>query len=133
MKRASLSVFPPSAKTEPADLTDRLLDREVAGGQQPAEAKRARQPRRRGAGARRQSQAAPSAPPADEPQLAPAAKQASETLAEALRQAQSAAQALEQAARGAPARHHLGLRVRLDALAHHLRQVAEYAATLAGK
>jgi hypothetical protein len=51
-------------------------------------------------------------------------------LAEALHKARLAAAALDSAARQPPARYQLGVRVRLDALAHHVRQVAAFVAAL---
>jgi hypothetical protein len=116
MKRASLNVVPPPAKTEAPDLTDRLL----AGEAQPATAD-ASSPKRR-------PPAAPS--PALEPEANPKVLQEPDALAEALRQSQLAAEALDHAARQAPARYQLGVRVRLDALAHHVRQVAAFVAAL---
>ena len=136
MKRASLSVLPPAAKTEPADLTDRLLDREAATGQAPAEHGAESKPKRRAAktAAKRRATAAPAtaaqpSPPA-EPESVPTVIEASDVVGEALRQAEQAAQALDSAARVTPARFHLALRYRLDALAHHLRQVGEFVAAL---
>jgi hypothetical protein len=45
-----------------------------------------------------------------------------------MQQAHEAAQALRAAARGVPARYELALRYRLEALAHHVQQVAEFLA-----
>jgi hypothetical protein len=43
-----------------------------------------------------------------------------------VRAAQDASQALEDAAQAAPARYSVALRYRLEALAQHLRQVADF-------
>jgi hypothetical protein len=131
MKRASLNVVPPPAKTETTDLTDRLL----AGEAQPAAPDSGKPKRRRSA--RRAGPPATGAAPmpaapraAPEPQSEPRVLEATDSLAEALRQAKLAAEALDGAARQSPARYHLGVRVRVDALAHHLRQVAAFIAGL---
>jgi hypothetical protein len=47
-----------------------------------------------------------------------------------LLQAEGAASALETAARQAPARYEVALRYRLDSLAQHLRQVADFVGNL---
>ncbi len=130
MKRASLSVKPAPPKAAPADLTDRLLDREAERAAQPASP--APQPKRR-----RAPQARPAAPAGtNEPQAQPPVLEASApddgaSLHAALSQAAGAADALEAAARQAPARYEVALRYRLDALAHHLRQVADFVGSLA--
>jgi hypothetical protein len=49
-------------------------------------------------------------------------------IGHALGQAQAATEALRLAARSAPARYELALRYRLEALAHHVQQVAEFMA-----
>jgi hypothetical protein len=49
-------------------------------------------------------------------------------MAQALAQARAATEALQGAARAAPARYELALRYRLEALAHHVQQVAEFVA-----
>lgn len=133
MKRASLKVTAPSAANVPTDLTDRLLDREAE--RPPTPAKKARAPRA----------AKPSAPPAPTlpagPAIEPAAASAvpvvpaettpaADALTDALAQAQAAGRALEAAAQAAPARYSVALRYRLDALAQHVRQVAEFVARL---
>jgi hypothetical protein len=122
MKRASLNVVPPTAKTETTDLTDRLL----AGEARPAAA--GTKPKRRAAKRAPAAPAPEQARAATEPEPPTRVLETSDPLADALRQAQQAAEALDQAARQAPARYQLGVRVRLDALAHHVRQVAAFVA-----
>jgi hypothetical protein len=124
MKRASLSALPPRPPAEPADLTDRLLAREGLPADEPvtpsapvppAEALRPAQPP-----ARKRARPAKAAPAAAEP-ATPA-----DPLQHALAQAAAAEQALRDAGRAAPARYEVALRYRLDALAHHVQQVAEF-------
>lgn len=130
MKRASLKVTPAAAPPAPADLTDRLLDREAERPAAPAKPKRRAQPK-----AAPSPQAAPA--PAIEPE-APArvpvaasnAAPPPALLEAALAQAQAASQALEAATQAAPARYSVALRYRLEALAHHLRQVTDFVARL---
>jgi hypothetical protein len=135
MKRASLNNLPRSAKTEPSDLTDRLLDREAPPTAEAAQAGAARaKPRKSTGGTRRpRAKKAAAAAPGAEPEPAPKVIEASDALAEALRQTEAAALALDSAAQQAPARYHLALRYRLDALAHHLRQVTEFVAAVGRK
>jgi len=120
MKRASLKVVP-AAANEPTDLTDRLLDREAE--RTPAPAKRAAGP------AKRPAPPAPAIEPEASPPVLTAAEPtapAENSLAAALVQAQAASLALEAAAQDAPARYSVALRYRLEALALHLRQVADF-------
>ena len=122
MKRASLKVTPAAAPIEPTDLTDRWLDREA--GRTPAAAKRPTRP------------TGPKKPPAPVPLTAAAATEppaAANGLEAALTQAQIAALALEAAAQTAPARYSVALRYRLEALAQHLRQVADFVQRLTTK
>jgi hypothetical protein len=51
----------------------------------------------------------------------------------ALAQSGAALAALRQAASQSPARYDIALRFRLDALAHHLQQVAEFVALARGR
>jgi hypothetical protein len=63
------------------------------------------------------------------PIVAQAPPEASEPSLElALRQAEQAVTQLRGACRSAPARYELAVRYRLEALAHHLQQVAEFVA-----
>jgi hypothetical protein len=150
MKRARLASLPAGPKQEQADLTDRLLEREA--GTQPdrpkvaAEAAKSAKPKRRRktagtAGQGEANAAAEVAQPKREHELpaivlaelekpqreTPAARRGvSTSVEEALRQAEAAAQALRQAARSTPARFEVAQGYRLDALAHHIRQVAEF-------
>ena len=131
MKRASLSITPPAQKTEALDLTDRLLDRESSA--KPARAKTA--------AARPKAKPAPKASTPKRPRApkssssVPSVQSVAsvdtsvdpvDTVDQALAQSSEALAALTAAAHEAPARYHLALRYRLDALAHHLRQVAEF-------
>jgi hypothetical protein len=132
VKRASLSALPARPRAEPEDLTDRLLDREVASPAQapvPEEAAAAAPPTAT-------PEVAPTPAPkratrarvraAEQAQPAPEAGPAELSISAALQQASDAADALKQAARGEPARYELALRYRLEALAHHVQQVAEF-------
>jgi hypothetical protein len=121
MKRAALTVYPPTASAEPADLTDRLLAREA--GNLPAPATKRRGPPRASRAGRKTAPAEPAAA-----SLAPASDASS--LEVALAAADSATEALRQAGRDAPARYDVALRYRLDALAHHLQQVKEFVTSL---
>ena len=139
MKRASLSALPARPRPEPADLTDRLLEREAVA-EQPA----AGPSRQDGAptppGAVKtagRKRARPARPAAVAPKAASPSRRdgapgtaGGQPLApgtdDALRQAAEAAAALRQAARSAPARYELAVRYRLEALAHHVQQVAEF-------
>jgi hypothetical protein len=130
MKRASLSVRPAPSKIEPPDLTDRLLDREAHAPAAPARSSAATRPSPR-------KDLSDLKPPAasPEPESPPPVLEASTTdefasLDAVLKQAEGAAGALETAARAAPARYDVALRYRLDALAHHLRQVADFVGNL---
>jgi hypothetical protein len=128
MKRASLIVKAPARPAQPADLTDRLLDRETEGAS-PA-APRAARPRARAQVPTLAPAAEPSTPA---PVLEASPPDAGPALQSALEQAATAAAALDAAARQAPARYDVALRYRLEALGHHLRQVAEFMAQLAGR
>lgn len=145
MKRASLTTVPtPAKKTEPTDLTDRLLDREARPDAEPAAGAPARPRRSRKrapapaaaelAGALPDAIQAPAAvPPAASPEPSPVEPEPALTLAQALHQVEQAAEALRLAGQSAPARYEVAVRYRLDALGHHLRQVAEFVASLAHK
>jgi len=127
MKRASLKVTPAAAPPAPADLTDRLLDREAERPTTPAKPKRRAQPKAAAAPAPAIEPKAPAAVPVAA--TATAAPPAAPFEA-ALAQAQAASLALEAATQAAPARYSVALRYRLEALAHHLRQVSDFVARL---
>ncbi|MCC7361090.1 MAG: hypothetical protein IT317_16520 [Anaerolineales bacterium] len=134
MKRASLKASPLAAANSPTDLTDRLLDREAE--RPPAPAKTARTPRATSPNPP-PTPAAATRPPAIEPKpaaivptAASEAQPPADALGAALAQAQTASLALEAAAQAAPARYSVALRYRLEALAQHVRQVAEFVARL---
>jgi hypothetical protein len=130
MKRATLTAYPTTPPSEPADLTDRLLERE--DGQTAASARMS--PKRRRAQPRpRPALVEPGAEAPQVPAPETRASQASSSLEAALAGADSAADALRQASREAPARYDVALRYRLDALAHHLQQVKEFVASLAAR
>jgi len=131
MKRASLSVKPAPPKAAPADLTDRLLDRETSPvSEDDAPAPRPRR-RRRAEPARPAAPAGTFEPETKSPVLEASAPDDGANLEAVLNQAAGAAEALEAAARRAPARYEVALRYRLDALAHHVRQVADFVGSLA--
>lgn len=126
MKRASLSALPPRPPPEPADLTDRLLAREGLPAAEPGANAQAPVPTPAAAPkapARKRARPAKAASPA-----APGAASPTDPLQHALTQAQAAAEALRAAGRAAPARYEVALGYRLDALAHHVQQVAEFIA-----
>ena len=119
MKRATLTAYPSTPAAPPADLTDRLL----ASQPEAASAKLERKP----TAARRTNRK--SAAPVPEPSAsAPAAS----ALEDALAAVETASEALRQASQQAPARYDVALRFRLDALAHHLRQVREFVTAVCG-
>jgi hypothetical protein len=125
MKRATLSALPAVRQAEPADLTDRLLERErqpsqaEPGAGNPLLPETPRRRRRAPPAIKRPAKQAPA-------DLAPPAPQPTPSIHAALAAADAAAQALKDAGRSAPARYELALRYRLDALAHHLQQVREF-------
>lgn len=129
MKRAHLSV-PASAPAAPAaDLTDRLLDE--AKSERPlreaksVKRKAASRSEERGAkGEEREATSAPirSSVPSSVDHSVPSV----DSIDTALTQSRAAVQSLRLAADDLPARYNLGLRYRLDALAHHLAQIAEF-------
>ncbi len=146
-KRASLHVdkVPQTTSHAGSDVTDRLLDRESP----PAAAKSARTPPPPKAdtdSARDKSvrgkellpyvpyTTVPEPPPAPPPGPQPSAPNIAvfsnvpKPLAEAVAKTEAAITALQSAAHTAPAQYDLALRYRLDALAHHLEQVAEFVA-----
>jgi hypothetical protein len=133
MKRATLTTYPITPPSEPADLTDRLLQREDGASGAPVPRRR----RRRTQDSQTQpdinlaplSGALPPSAPAAASNTAPAASE----LEMALAAADSATESLRQAARQAPARYDVALHYRLDALAHHLQQVKEFVAALAAR
>ena len=136
MKRASLVAVPVAKKAATPDLTDRILARTPgARARPPAPRPRAKVTARASLPAPRpksppQSQSVPAPTPPD-PVRPPLSGSAS--WREALTQSQSAVEALVSAARSAPARYDLALRYRLDALAHHLKQVTEFLASVEEK
>ena len=133
MKRASLVVVPATKKAAAPDLTDRILARTPRRSHPPrrASAKRPAAAPKPKASAPLPTLLRPAPRPA--PAVTPRAAGRSTVLAAALAQTQAAVEALAQAAHAAPARYEIGLRYRLDALAHHLRQVAEYVQSAANK
>ena len=144
MKRASLTVPPAKPKTEAPDLTDRLLSR----GETPAPKRTARKggSETRPDASRPIAKPAPAAPRASKPPPSPSTpssapsvtREAVDTSAaasvdKALAHCNEALAALKAAANDVPARYDVAIRFRLDALAHHIRQVAEYLASAARK
>lgn len=130
MKRASLKTA--SGLVTPShtpDVTDRLLKTHDAGTENlmPPPGAQARQPRRP-----KPSAAGGPGPAGIETDKRPAllsgraAASASRPVAEALALTRQALRALQAAQAEAPARYDLGIRYRLDALAHHLEQVSQF-------
>jgi len=134
MKRASLTAPPAKPKTEAPDLTDRLLPREGM----PAPKRSSR----KGGSESRPDAARPIAKPAPAPRApqspppsssAPSSSSDLSVSDKALAQSRAALAALKAAANDVPARYDVAIRFRLDALAHHIRQVAEYLESAARK
>jgi len=133
MKRASLTTVPKAKKTAVPDLTDRLLEGDPAPkpakpasarprakppAPKPAETAKPRRPR-----APKSESIPPSA------QSVPSVEKAPDPLDHALVQSQAALAALQSATLAEPGRYDLALRCRLDALAHHLKQVTQFVET----
>lgn len=138
MKRASLTAPPAKPKTEAPDLTDRLLSRE--GMPAPKQSSRQGGSETRPVASRPKAKPAPRAPESSSisTSVQPVAKQSVDTPAaasidKALAQSRAALAALKAAANDVPARYDVAIRFRLDALAHHIRQVAEYLESAARK
>lgn len=137
MKRASLTVSPAKPKTEAPDLTDRLLSR----GETPAPKRSTPKPaaKRPEAASRPKAKTAPAAPsapkspPALQPSSAPSSVPSVTSVDKALAQSRAALTALKVAADDIPARYDTAIRVRLDSLAHHIQQIAEYLVSAARK
>jgi hypothetical protein len=70
----------------------------------------------------------PAPPPGPRPQAPniPKLSPTDKALADALQKTKTAVESLQTASRSAPAQYDLAIRYRLDALAHHLKQVAEF-------
>jgi len=70
----------------------------------------------------------PAPTPGPEPQAPniPKLSQTGKALADALQKTKTAIESLQTASRSAPAQYDLAIRYRLNALAHHLEQVAEF-------
>lgn len=121
MKRASLkTAVVPVVSATSHDVTDRLLKPEPA----PAKAPTAPAPEPRPQPRTRRPKREESAPVSAPNTLVPAPN----PLAKALNQTEMAITALQQARASAPAQYDVAVRYRLDALAHHLQQVAAFVA-----
>lgn len=134
MKRASLTAPPAKPKTEAPDLTDRLLPRE--GMPAPKRSSRKGESETRPDASRPKAKPAPAprAPQSPPPSSsAPTSSSDSSVSDKALAQSRAALAALKAAANDVPARYDVAIRFRLDALAHHIRQVAEYLESAARK
>jgi hypothetical protein len=119
MKRASIkSAITPLNSTARQDVTDRLLG--PTASEQP-DARPPHQRRRTGAKSAEPAQTeAPGYTPDD------TKKGHTSPAATALELTRQALEALKAAQDTAPARYELGVRYRLDALAHHLEQVSQF-------
>lgn len=153
MKRASLKTakVPVAQSPTARDVTDRLLG---ADGSTLPKSKPARAPARKPRAPtgtnhstlQPQSEPLPYVPyrpvpeqppapppgPAPKPPEAPALAEAAGPIADAVEKTRAAVDALREAGRLAPARYDLAVRYRLDALAHHFEQVAQFLAGRAG-
>ena len=112
MKRASLkTAIAPITSTTTPDVTDRILRADSTPRSdvpRPATPTSKRRPR------------------AANPPVAIVPVADTDPIAQAVTQTRQALLALQQARVAAPAQYDLAIRVRLDALAHHLEQVAEF-------
>ncbi len=120
MKRARLTLAPASPQAGATDLTDRLLSQESKP--KPRTVKR---------------KSKPSFAPSTRP-VQPLPRDAVDSpppalIDSALAQSRTALAALREAASQSPSRYDIALRFRLDALAHHLQQVAEFVALARGR
>lgn len=139
MKRASLKTakVPVAASPGGRDVTDRILNREDAPK---PKTKSPRLPKTQKEAATdpltflpyRPVPAQPPAPPPGpqptSPQLGRLPNDADPLLKTALEKTRVAIESLQSAARSGAGRYDLGMRYRLDALAHHVEQVAEFLA-----
>lgn len=138
MKRASLTAPPAKPKTEAPDLTDRLLSRE--GMPVPKRSSRKGGLETRPDASRPKAKPALRAPESSSPSTPVQSvakpsvdRSAAASVDKALVQSRAALAALKAAADDVPARYDVAIRFRLDALAHHIRQVAEYLESAARK
>jgi hypothetical protein len=130
MKRASLKSVKVSVLSNPSqDVTDRILKTDEGEKTQLAPSPRAAAAPAKPSKPRRSRTPDPS--PTDSsaqpttPSPAVSAPEA-DVLSEAIAQTRLALSALNAARDSAPARYNLGIRYRLDSLAHHIEQVAEF-------
>ena len=146
MKRASLknAKVPVSPSAESKDVTDRLLGVKTEPAPRTPKSSAKPKPRARKMEAKPMSETQneplpyvpyrpvpeqpPVPPPGPTPQ-SPAVPDMAETakpISQAVEKTREAVEALRVAGRSAPAQYDLAVRYRLDALAHHLEQVAEF-------
>jgi hypothetical protein len=126
MKRAHLSVPTFAPTPEAADLTDRLLD-EAKSKRQKTENRK-----QKAEGGKQKAETPLNALSADSsvPIRSSVPSSADSSVDTALSQSRLAVEALHVAAADVPARYSVALHYRLDALAHHLTQIAEFVETL---
>lgn len=138
MKRASLKTAKvPVLSTTSLDVTDRILktDTGVPAAQgvenQAGVEKKAAKPK---AATPRRKASAPAKAVAPKPTATGAETGAGSVnpLEQAITQARLAVTALEEARSNSAAQYDIAIRYRLDALAHHLKQVADFVAQQAG-
>ncbi len=139
MKRASLKTakVPVTPSSGGPDVTDRILNR---GDAPKLRAKALRAPKAKKETApdplafvpyRPIPEPPPAPPPGPQPtppQPQPLPRDADSLLRAAMQKTQAAVEALQAAARTGPGKYDLGVRYRLDALARHVEQVAEFLA-----
>jgi hypothetical protein len=148
MKRASLKTakVPVSQSSGGKDVTDRLLNRDDSTPPKTKSVTRKPKPRAQTSEAKTMSQTeneplpyvpyrpvpeqppAPPPGPTPQPPAVPDMKGAEAPIAQAVEKTRLAVEALRMAGHSAPAQYDLAVRYRLDALAHHLEQVAEFLA-----
>jgi hypothetical protein len=130
MKRASLKSMKVSVLASPSqDVTDRILKTDEGEKTQPVSTPHAEPPPSKPAKPRRAHLVAPTpaeAAPQTSAPLPTATEPTADPLAQAITQTRLALDALNVARDSAPARYNLGIRYRLDSLAHHIEQVAEF-------
>lgn len=137
MKRAKLTVVPTFESGPARDVTDRLLDGSPELNPAPRRrrtAKRASLASQPPAETKTQTQTqtqtplpTPRQPTAAQPKAEPP-RHAGGSLAAALNASWAAVETLQAAAMSEPACYDIAIRYRLDALAHHVEQVAEFLA-----
>lgn len=123
MKRASLKTAKvPVSSSTAQDVTDRLLSSDP----EPPPRATVSQPKPKRRAQPSQSSPTPRATSTDAPSSTVSPTPPRDPIPHALAQTRLALEALRAARTDSPAQYDLGIRVRLDALAHHLEQVSQF-------